>query len=32
MSIAEVLEQVDAVMKEAKHSSLLPELPVMPGS
>jgi hypothetical protein len=30
MSIAEVLEQVDAVMKEAKHSSLLPELPVMP--
>jgi hypothetical protein len=32
MSVAEVLEQVDAVMKEAKHSSLLPELPVMPGS
>jgi hypothetical protein len=26
------LEQVDAVMKEAKHSSLLPELPVMPTS
>jgi hypothetical protein len=32
MSVAEVLEQVDAVMAEAKHSSLLPELPVIPGS
>jgi hypothetical protein len=31
MSIAEVLEQVDAVMAEAKHSSLLPELPVITG-
>lgn len=28
MSIAEVLEQVDAVMQEVRHSSLLPELPV----
>src|ERR1700688_748319 len=32
MSVAEVLEQVDAVMAEARHSSLLPELPVIPGS
>jgi hypothetical protein len=32
MSVAEVLEQVDAVMAEAGHSSLLPELPVMPTS
>jgi len=32
MSIAEVLEQVDAVMAEAGHSGLLPELPVMPRS
>lgn len=31
MSVAEVLEQVDAVMAEAKHSSLLPELPVISG-
>ena len=29
MSIPEVLEQVDAVMAEVGHSSLLPELPVM---
>ncbi len=29
MSVAEVLEQVDAVMAEVKHSSLLPELPVI---
>jgi hypothetical protein len=29
MSIDEVLEQVEAVMKEARHSSLLPELPLM---
>jgi hypothetical protein len=32
MSVAEVLEQVDAVMAEARHSSLLPELPVIAGS
>src|ERR1700677_540767 len=32
MSVAEVLEQVAAVMAEVGHSSLLPELPVMPGS
>ena len=32
MSVAEVLEQVAAVMGEAKHSSLLPELPMMPTS
>jgi hypothetical protein len=32
MSIAEVLEQVEAVMGEVGHSTLLPELPVMPGS
>jgi hypothetical protein len=32
MSVAEVLEHVDVVMREAGHSSLLPELPVMPGS
>jgi hypothetical protein len=32
MSVAEVLEQVEAVMAEAGHSSLLPELPVMPQS
>jgi hypothetical protein len=31
MSVAEVLEQVDAVMAEAGHSSLLPELPVISG-
>ena len=31
MSVAEVLEQVDAVMAEAQHSTLLPELPVIPG-
>ena len=30
MSVAEVLEQVEAVMEEAGHSTLLPELPVMP--
>jgi hypothetical protein len=29
MSVAEVLEQVGAVMEEARHSSLLPELPVI---
>ena len=29
MSVEEVLEQAEAVMKEARHSSLLPELPVM---
>jgi hypothetical protein len=32
MSVAEVLEQVEVVMREAGHSSLLPELPVMPRS
>ena len=32
MSVAEVLEEVVAVMEEARHSSLLPELPVMPTS
>jgi hypothetical protein len=32
MSVAEVLGEVEAVMEEAKHSSLLPELPVMPTS
>jgi hypothetical protein len=32
MSVAEVLEQVTAVMAEARHSTLLPELPVMPKS
>jgi hypothetical protein len=32
MSVAEVLEQVDAVMAEVRHSALLPELPVMPRS
>ena len=32
MSVAEVLEQVAAVMEEVGHSSLLPELPVMPRS
>jgi hypothetical protein len=32
MSIAEVLEQADAVMAEVRHSALLPELPVMPRS
>src|SRR6201996_8146148 len=31
MSVAEVLEQVDAVMAEIKHSTLLPELPVITG-
>jgi hypothetical protein len=31
MSVAEVLDQVDAVMAEARHSSLLPELPVISG-
>lgn len=30
MSVDEVLEQVDAVMQEARHSTLLPELPVIP--
>ena len=30
MSVAEVLEQVEAVMKEAGHSTKLPELPVVP--
>ena len=30
MSVAEVLEQVEAVMKEAGHSTRLPELPVLP--
>jgi hypothetical protein len=30
MSVAEVLEQVDAVMQEAGHSTKLPELPVIP--
>jgi hypothetical protein len=29
MSVPEVLEQVDAVMAEVGHSTLLPELPVM---
>lgn len=29
MGVEEVLEQAEAVMKEARHSSLLPELPVM---
>jgi hypothetical protein len=29
MSVVEVLEQVDAVMAEVKHSTLLPELPIM---
>jgi len=29
MSVAEVLEQVAAVMTEVKHSTMLPELPVM---
>jgi len=28
--VAEVLEQVEAVMKEAGHSTSLPELPVLP--
>jgi hypothetical protein len=28
MSVDEVLDQVETVMKEARHSSLLPELPV----
>ena len=32
MSVPEVLEQVDAVIAEVRHSALLPELPVMPGS
>ena len=32
MSVPEVLAGVEAVMQEAKHSSLLPELPVMPTS
>ena len=32
MSVAEVLEHVEVVMREAGHSSLLPELPVMPRS
>ncbi len=32
MSVAEVLEQVAAVMAETRHSSLLPELPVAPRS
>jgi hypothetical protein len=32
MSVPEVLEQVAAVMAEVGHSTLLPELPVMPGS
>jgi hypothetical protein len=32
MSVAEVLEQVAAVMEEVGHSTLLPELPVMPRS
>jgi hypothetical protein len=32
MSVAEVLEQVEAVMQEVGHSTLLPELPVMPRS
>jgi len=31
MSVEEVLEQADAVMKEVRHSSLLPELPVIAG-
>lgn len=31
MSVEEVLEQAEAVMKEARHSSLLPELPVIAG-
>lgn len=31
MSLEEVLEQADAVMKEARHSALLPELPVIAG-
>ena len=30
MSVNQVLGQVEAVMKEARHSSLLPELPVIP--
>ncbi len=30
MSVPEVLEGVEAVMREVKHSSLLPELPTMP--
>ena len=30
MSVDEVLEQVEAVMKEAGHSTKLPELPVIP--
>ena len=32
MSVDEVLEQVKAVMEEVGHSTLLPELPVMPTS
>jgi hypothetical protein len=32
MSVAEVLEQSQAVIEEVRHSSLLPELPVMPQS
>jgi hypothetical protein len=32
MSVSEVLEQVAAVMAEVGHSSMLPELPVMPRS
>jgi hypothetical protein len=32
MSVTEVLEEVGAVMEEVRHSSLLPELPVMPTS
>jgi hypothetical protein len=31
-NVDEVLEHVEAVMKEAGHSSLLPELPMMPQS
>ncbi|HEX3941810.1 MAG TPA: hypothetical protein VHX11_10040 [Acidobacteriaceae bacterium] len=30
MSADEVLELVEAVMKEARHTTLLPELPIMP--
>jgi hypothetical protein len=32
MSVPEVLDQVDAVMGEVGHSTLLPELPVIPDS
>lgn len=30
MSVGEVLEQIEVVMREARHSTLLPELPIIP--